>query len=263
MTVIKMPKLKTERIGEENISKRGQRMKIVEYYGAQKIVVEFDDKNKTKVNTTYALFKSGSTVNPYAPSVFGVGITGAKYKTYENGKKKKEYIAWCHILARCYKRNYVDRTTYDDVICCNEWLLYENFYEWLHSQRNFDKWLHGYKWAIDKDILVKGNKVYSPETCCLVSMNVNGLFVKADKRRGDLPIGVSYSKRNNAYSLSVSRKKNNIEVKYFKSPIEAFNYYKQIKESIIKQTAQNEFDNGNITKECYNAMMRYEVEITD
>lgn len=35
------------------------------------------------------------------------------------------------------------------------------------------------------------------------------------------------------------------------------------KEKTIKQIANKEFTSGNITKECYNAMLKYEVEITD
>jgi hypothetical protein len=49
----------------------------------------------------------------------------------------------------------------------------------------------------------------------------------------------------------------------YPTPEKAFYAYKQYKEKLIKQVAQIEFDNGNITKECYEAMMNYEVEITD
>ena len=44
---------------------------------------------------------------------------------------------------------------------------------------------------------------------------------------------------------------------------EAFCAYKQYKENLIKQVAQIEFDKGNITKQCYNSMMNYIVEIID
>ena len=44
---------------------------------------------------------------------------------------------------------------------------------------------------------------------------------------------------------------------------EVANAYKEYKEKIIKQVAQDEYNKGNIIKECYDAMMKYEVEITD
>ena len=84
-----------------------------------------------------------------------------------------------------------ENSTYQNAICCEEWLNFENFYEWLYSQSNFDKWYNGNRWAIDKDILVKGNKVYNPNVCCLVPMYINSLFTKQDCKRGGLPIGVS------------------------------------------------------------------------
>ena len=54
-----------------------------------------------------------------------------------------------------------------------------------------------------------------------------------------------------------------VEPGVFDTVDEAFKAYKGYKESIIKSIAKQEFDNGNITIECYNAMMHYEVEITD
>lgn len=255
-----------ERLGEEKLNHQGCLMKIIEYNCANDIVVEFQDKYKGKVRTIYANYKFGNITNPYFTSILGVGMVGSKYKTSENKKHTKEYSAWCSMLSRCYDEKFKKhRDTYKNVTCCNEWLLFENFYEWLHSQPNFDKWYNGKKWAVDKDIINKGNKVYSPETCCLVPDRINSLFLKSNKRRGDLPIGVSSCKIDGCtyYVLSISRKIHNHPSKYFKSPEDAFYYYKKYKEDTIKQMAQEEFSKGNITKHCYDAMMKYQVEITD
>lgn len=257
---------RNERFGEEKLNHQGCLMKIIDYKSANDITVEFQDKYKAKVNTIYANYKIGNIANPYFKSVLNVGMVGSKYNIVNNKKHTKEYEAWYTMLSRCYDEKYKkNRPTYKDVTCCEEWLLYENFYEWLHSQDNFEKWLNGDKWALDKDIIIKGNKFYSPETCCLVPHRINSLFLKSDKRRGDLPIGVSYYKYRGYtyYILSISRKLHDFPIKYFKSPEEAFNTYKIYKEDVIKQMAQEEYDNGNITKECYEAMMNYEVEITD
>ena len=43
----------------------------------------------------------------------------------------------------------------------------------------------------------------------------------------------------------------------------AFLAYKKYKEEIIKMTAKEEFQKGNISTECYKYMMNYEVEIDD
>jgi len=46
-------------------------------------------------------------------------------------------------------------------------------------------------------------------------------------------------------------------------PDEAFLEYKKYKEQVIKRVAEIEYSKKNITEECYNAMLKYEVEISD
>lgn len=252
------------RLNEERLNNQNCPMKIIKYNGNHDIIVEFQDKYLAKVHTNYDRFQKGNVKNPYYPSVYGVGMIGNKYASRINGIVVKEYDTWTTMLQRCYNMKFKERNpTYKDVICCNEWLLYENFYEWIHNQPNFDKWLNGDKWAIDKDILVKGNRIYSPNTCCLVPHIVNGLFEKGEAIRGNLPIGVGKSKKKfqarcrNPFTKKVERLGNH------STPEEAFYVYKEYKENLIKQVAQEEYNKGNITKECYKAMINYEVEITD
>lgn len=249
------------RLGETNVNHQGCLMKIVQYNGATDIMVEFQDSYQAKVHTQYSNFKRGKVKNPYYPSVYGIGVIGSKYPTCT-----KEYDAWHNILTRCYDEKVKEKyPTYKNVVCCEEWLLFENFYEWLHGQSNFDKWLTNDEWAVDKDILIKGNKIYSSDTCCLISQNINKLFLKHDLFRGDLPIGVTKCSNRNGF---VARCRNTITnerdyIGYYDTPIKAFFAYKKYKEDLIKQVARMEYFNGNITKKCYEAMMNYEVEIAD
>lgn len=243
-------------------------MKIVKYNDAVNIIVEFQDNYKAKVHTQYTNFKRGNVKNPYYPSVYGVGITGNKYTTWVSGENEhtKEYQIWINMLIRCFdNKTKVKYPTYENVTCCEEWLLYDNFYEWIHSQDNFDKWYNNDGWHLDKDILVKGNKTYSPETCCLVPYNVNKLFLKNDTNRGNLPIGVHRDVKGYGY---IARCMNPLTddrdyLGYRTSVLGAFQLYKSHKENLIKQVAEMEYSKGNITEQCYDAMMNYEVEITD
>ena len=114
------------------------------------------------------------------------------------------------MINRCfYEKIKEEHPTYKNVTCSEEWLLFENFYEWLHLQENFDKWYNEDKWCLDKDILVKGNKIYSPKTCCLVPQNVNTLFTKKNANRGKLPIGVFYYAKLKRYQAIIIYGKNN------------------------------------------------------
>lgn len=250
------------RLGEVRQNNQGTLMTIIDYIDATDITVKLDNKHQTIIyHNTYKNFKNGLIKDPYYPSLYGVGIIGEKYQSRINYKLTKEYSTWQGILSRCYNNKKKNAKSYKQCRVCDEWLLFENFYEWLHSQENFGKWYNGDKWDVDKDILVKGNKIYSPETCCLVPTNVNILFVKRKEYRGELPIGVV--KHRNKYVAQCHRSNQGIYIGIYDTPEEAFQAYKEYKESYIKQVAQEEYSKGNITKQCYDAMINYKVEITD
>ena len=259
-----------ERLGEEKLNNQGCLIKIIKYNEANDIIVQFQDDYKAEVHTSYRHFSLGNVENPYYPSVHGIGILGIKYPAKINKKMTKEYDTWFQMIRRCFDEKHKnERPTYQNVTCCKEWLLFENFYEWLHNQENFDKWYNGRdnneRWCLDKDILVKGNKTYSPKTCCLVPNNINVLFTNRKNYRGNLPIGVT--KHGNQFvTQCMNPFTNNKKQEYlgaYLTPEKAFQVYKQYKENIIKQVAEEEYVKGNITKKCYEAMMKYEVEITD
>ena len=115
-----------------------------------------------------------------------------------------------------------------------------------------------------KKLLNKGNKVYSPENCCLIPQNVNCLFLKRESERGEYPIGVRY---RDGYGFLASCHNpftdKSEDLGSYSTPEKAFYIYKAYKEDIIKRVAEIEYNVGNITKACYEAMMNYEVEIDD
>lgn len=260
------PRTYQDRLGEERYNNQGDLMRVIIYNNCLDIIVEFQDKYKATVHTNYDNFIRGQVKNPYHPQICGVGIVGNKYDVSINGIAIKEYNIWHHMIRRCFNKKVKERSpTYKDATCCEEWLLYENFYEWLHLQKNFDKWLNNDNWNLDKDILIRGNKTYSPETCCLVPHNINSLFTKHDSARGNFPIGVYLNRDNGLFVAQCNNPFTNkrVRIGYYQTEEEAFQAYKKYKEDIIKQIAQIEFDKGNITEQCYEAMMNYKVEITD
>lgn len=181
----------------------------------------------------------------------------------EDGKKTKEYECWYQMIRRCRsKKEKLRNPTYQDVSCCEEWLNYDVFYLWLTKQPNYLKWRNG-KFDLDKDILIKGNRIYSPSTCVLVPKEVNYLFVKSNARRGVLPIGVSYVKKHNKYLAHFNCGGKGISIGLYDSSEEAFDAYKTYKERYIKEVAEKFYASDDITYECYNAMMNYVVEFTD
>jgi hypothetical protein len=115
--------------------------------------------------------------------------------------------------------------------------------------------------CLDKDILFKGNKIYSPETCVFVPSDINILFTKTNAKRGDFPIGVTYNKKVGKYQSRCNVNSKLIHIDFFNTPEEAFFAYKIFKEKLIKHIANKYKD--KIPNNLYEAMLRYEVEITD
>ena len=245
-------------VGKVCKSKSSGDFKIVKYNDCYDVEIQFVT---TGYETTVQLghIKSGSVKDPYLPSVCGVGILGAKYPSKVNGVKTKEYKLWQSMLERCYSATYQkQRPTYEGCEVSDNFKSYEYFYEWCHKQIGFSN----QGWQLDKDLLIKGNKVYSESTCVFIPAEINLVLTKSNKTRGEHLIGVNWDKTNKAFKARVNKSKGKQEhLGYYNTELEAFNAYKQAKESFIKEQA-NKWK-GKIDIRAYNALMNYQVEITD
>lgn len=247
------------RVGEINYNNFGSKMKIIEYRNAKDIDVYFEEYNWTK-HSDYKNFKKGSIICPYERRFKGVGYLGeGKYKFRENNKETRCYHEWMKILERGYSKLWKEKhPTYEKVYVCEEWHNFQNFAEWYYN--NYYN-INEERMEIDKDILYKNNKIYSPDTCIIVPQRINKLFVKSDRIRGNYPIGVHRHKNGN---YVVQCEFNDSRKRYlgcYSTVEEAFNVYKMEKENYIKQVA-NEYK-PYIPKKLYDAMYKYEVEIND
>ena len=270
-----MSRNKIDRLGETNISNEGCIMKIVEYNNRFDITVEFQDEHKYRVHTQYGCFKNGVCKNPFFASVYGYGYLGIdkegnvpKISELKDGKcvNTWEYNKWQHMLKRCFDNKYKEKEpTYKNVTCCDRWLCFANFLEDLEALKKEYNWSEDIKLNLDKDILHKGNKIYSLENCVLVPNWINMLFVKNDAIRGQYPIGVTYHKIAKKYQARCNINGKKIGLGYYSTPLEAFNTYKIAKKQEIKRIADDCVSKGYITKDSrlYNAMINYQVEIDD
>ena len=245
-------------VGKVCKSKSSGDFKIVKYNDARNVVIQF---LKTGFETTAQLgdIKIGKVKDPYSPSVFGVGVVGTKYPSMINGVQTKEYELWKSMLRRCCSDTYKKKNpTYIGCEVSDNFKSYEYFYEWCHKQIGFGN--EG--WQLDKDLLVKGNKVYSENTCVFLPKEINVALTKSTASRGEHLIGVYWHKRNKAFVAMVNKNKGTQEhLGYFKTEIEAFNAYKIAKEAFVKEQA-NKF-NSQIDPRAYSALMNYEVGIDD
>ena len=156
------------------------------------------------------------------------------------------------MIRRCYSEYYKKHgPTYKVCSVCEEWRYLSNFKKWF--DKNYKEGCH-----LDKDILVQGNKVYSPDTCCFVPQYVNSLLTDHRGARGKYKIGVT--KASKGYTACVSRCGKEQYLGTFNTEDEAFTAYVKAKKEVIMETAQKAINEGLIDERIYNALLKYEIK---
>lgn len=200
-----------------------------------------------------------------ASLVRGIGINSGEYPAYRDRKNVKEYILWGNMLDRC-KGNYWEKhPTYIGTTCSENFKNYSFFYEWCQQQKGFkteDEFGARKVWHLDKDILVRGNKVYSEDVCVFVPQRINKLLIKSSSTRGGQTIGVYWHNRDCVFVAQCCNSDDKHKhLGYFDTEQEAFLVYKAYKEALIKQVAEQY--KSQIDTRVYDALIQYEVSRND
>lgn len=173
--------------------------------------------------------------------VLGVGFNDAGYKvklTEECGTKGRRkqrvvwvcpfYQTWRNMLTRCYSKS--KNIAYNNCVVCGDWLTFSIFKGWMEKQ----SWEGA---QLDKDLLIKGNLIYSPDTCVFLPKKVNLFLTENKNTKGNLPIGVDerITNKSNPYRASIHNpftlKREHLG--YFPTPEEAHLAWKSAKTSFI------------------------------
>ena len=147
---------------------------IVDYVTSKEIYVKFLDYGNV-VKCDLSNLRNGNVLNPLHPTFKGVGFLGlGDYKFTDFGLGS----LWRSMLLRCNLSTYDNRySTYNDVTVCKEWYDFQNLAKWCVDQKGFNCVdTKGRKFQLDKDLLIEGSKIYSPETCCFVPNEINCFF---------------------------------------------------------------------------------------
>ena len=225
--------------------------KVVEYIDQKNVVIEFLYTG-TRLVARIGNILNGLVKDRMYPSVYGVGITGEKIPVVD-GKRCKQRELWVRMLDRCYSKG-KNKPTYEGCSVSENFKYYPFFKEWCEKQIGFD--VKGF--ALDKDILVKGNKVYSEDACVFVPQEINNILTYKKSTNKGLSASVALQK-SGRYSVSFRKDRITQNLGRFDTPEEAFQAYKQVKESYIKEVAEKW--KGDIDPRVYEALMNWTVEI--
>ena len=217
---------------------------VIKYNSGKDVEIEFE-RTKGKLVTSMNNIQKGSVRDGMAATVLGVGITGGLQVRFGD-KYDPAYNVWKAMLVRCYSEGYLKRfPSYIGCEVSDYFKFYPNFKNWYYSQENLGKT----NLELDKDILIKGNKVYSPNTCCLVPLEVNTALTLKALHRGEFPLGVSYKDSISKYSANISEYGESKHIGYFFTQESAFEAYKVRKETYLKALADKWKD--CLTNEAY------------
>lgn len=244
------------RCGESYITNSGDKITIIKYYSSLNVSVVFEDGSIVN-NLQYDNIKRGKVKNPFSKDLLNIGYLGNVENLVKDEVYNTLYIKWSNMIRRCYDE--AELLKYPSYVNCSvdeRWFCFKNFYDWGVTKYK-PEYMKG--WCLDKDILVKGNKIYSPETCCFVPVEINNLFLKSNSIRGELPIGVS--KEGERFKAYIKIKGKRKTLARTKTVEEAFNIYKKAKESYVKSVINKWKE--LVDPQVYEAVYNYKVDIDD
>lgn len=173
----------------------------------------------------------------------GIGVVDVDYPVTrkENGKTVwvcPYYSRWKNMIYRSTSDKLHTRyPTYKDTTICDEWLSLSNFRYWMKQQDWEGKHL-------DKDLLIQGNKHYSPTTCVFVDQQVNKFLLAADSIRGEFPVGVYYDRKKKRFVAQCSDPftGKTSKIGLFHTAVEAHQAWKKRKHELACQLADLQTD---------------------
>lgn len=180
------------------------------------------------------------------------------FPTRMNGKPTRPYSTWGNVMERCYSSRYkAIKPSYADVVADPRFHHFQEFAEWAVRQAGHDI----FGWHLDKDIMVKGNRIYGPDTCVYVPWEINTIFSKVYKKKANnLPRGV-FLDESGRYGTSLSIRGRPVHAGMHDTPEQAFMAYRAVKEARLKELA-NEFK-PLISERLYERLIGYEFDIND
>ncbi|QEP53257.1 HNH family homing endonuclease [Acinetobacter phage BS46] len=244
-------------IGKEFLTNNNGSCFIIDYDNELNVTVIFHKTLFIK-NSTMKQLKRGAVRDPFHPNSRKLGVGVVDVRAVKDGVRDLEFKYWSSMIERCYSPSYHNaQPTYADCCVEGEWLIYSIFKKDVQDMIGFGQ--EG--WHLDKDILLKGNKKYSKDTCCFVPREINSFFNVKRISRGDFPVGVSLKKETGKFVSHISIDSNRISLGTYMTPEEAFYAYKKAKEGYAKELAYKWKD--QIDPRAFEALINYEVDINE
>ena len=232
-------------------------VEVTEYIDSHNITVKFLNTGAIK-NTTASALTTGILKDSEVHDTHKYGVMDIPKSVGRGGRCDPLYKKWNGMMQRCYNpKNKINNPAYEACTSSETFRHFSKFKSWYYSQIGCEQ--EG--WHLDKDILIKGNKVYSEDTCCIVPPEINVALANNKSVRGSFPQGVIYNSTKTRYRARIQRGDKWESLGTYDTPEEAFYAYKPVKEAHIKSLAEKWKD--KIDPRVYESLMNWVIEVTD
>lgn len=240
-------------VGQVRNTNEGGSFTVIEFHSATNVIIRHNDEHGHIAKVSSDQVRNGNIRNPFYPTLYGVAYMGVgKHKAKIKGKNVQHYSVWTGAVCRCYcPVRLAKRPSYNGCTLSKEFLCYQNFAEWYTTHESYSL---GYE--LDKDLLVKGNKIYSAETCTMLPRELNLAIKDKVCKNSDLPIGVLRNK-NGGYTAGLKIRLKDNHLRTFKTSEEASAAYVVAKEAYVKELALEYKD--QIEPRAFEALMNWTV----
>jgi hypothetical protein len=236
-------------VGDRHKTKYGIEYEIIKYNTSRDITIRFDCGYEKSVQGVS--IHRGTIEYPLHKTCMGIGYVGfGKHPPTIKNIRTNKYQTWYNMFVRCYQQGIdSENSPYKGVYVDDSWHNFQVFSDWFD-----ENYIDGF--CLDKDLTIRWNKKYCPEACSFVPNAINVLMTDHRADRGEYPIGVS--RRGNKFcARCFDGQGRRTWLGLYETPEIAFEVYKEYKESIMKNMA-NEYKHC-ISSEVYNNLTRWDV----
>lgn len=209
----------------------------------EKLIYEIANDILYKADDWYA--------NKWKRTVFGIGYLGCN--DAEAIRDNYIYSKWANMIQRCYDEiTHKLKPYYAACTVCEEWLNFSNYRLWHTENAMGDR-----KVDLDKDILIPGNKTYSPETCTLVTHFTNTVF---ETTKG-IDSNIVKNNATGKYDATMIILGKREEIGTFDTEGQAKQGFIDYKNDYISEFAKS--SKGKVPNKTYEAMTNWKVRIAN
>lgn len=237
---------KDDFIGKIFSNSLGLEFEVIDLENYYNVTVRFKESGFV-TNARLDHVKRGAIRDRFHRENFGVGYLGSMEGVVDCKRLRSK---WGGMLNRCYNPKYHERKpTYRDCKASESFQNFTNFYHWAKGQVGFNI----PNWELDKDILVRGNKTYSEETCVFVPREINTVIFNSDGKFS----GVRYDKNSKKWQVRVNKLGVCLSFGYYADKDVAMGLYSSEKKKVILEVAEKW--KGLIDDRAYNSLINLKI----